>query len=146
MPSPKTIAAAGSVALSPALAYEMHLSTLLGGVQADRALVDDVLFSTESLQRWGDAFSQTTLDLLKSRAIDNPSWKTRHVDVVRDVINLVPIRFLATEIVRTIQYSTQPVGKADDILQLGLPLKTETNEGGVYRDEELYQMFRDASE
>jgi linoleate 10R-lipoxygenase len=102
MPSPKTIAAAGNVALSPALAYEMHLSTLLGGVQADRALVDDVLFSTESLQRWGDAFSQTTLDLLKSRAIDNPSWKTRHVDVVRDVINLVPIRFLATEIVRTI--------------------------------------------
>ena len=27
--------------------------------------------------------------------------------------------------------------------QLGLPLKTEANPGGVYRDEELYEMFAD---
>lgn len=127
MPSPRVIATASMAKPSPALAYEMHLTALLGDVQADRALVDDILFSKKNLRRWGDAFAQTTLDLVKNRSVYNTVWKTRHVDVIREVINLVPIRFLANEI-------------------LGLPLKTETNEGGVYRDEELYSMFRHISE
>jgi linoleate 10R-lipoxygenase len=127
MPSPKVIAAAGMAKPPPALAYEMRLTALLGDVQPDRALVDDILFSTDSLQRWGDAFAETTLELVKTRSVYNAVWKTRHVDVIREVINLVPIRFLANEI-------------------LGLPLKTETNEGGVYRDADLYSMFRDISE
>jgi hypothetical protein len=99
MPSPKLIAQSPPPKPSPALSYQSHLFNLLGGRKVDRDLVDGVLFSAANLSKWGDSFAQNTKDLLKSRGIYNSLWKTQHVDVVQDVINLVPVRFLANEIV-----------------------------------------------
>jgi hypothetical protein len=63
--------------------------------------VDDILFSDANLAKWADDFARTTKELIEERSVYNPSWKTRHVDIIQDVINLVPIHFLASEIVRS---------------------------------------------
>jgi linoleate 10R-lipoxygenase len=99
MPAPKTLAQALAPNPSPALAYEMKLVSLLG-TQVDRDLVDKVLFSDANLAKWGDNFAATTRDLIESHSIYNGLWKTKHIDIIENVVNLVPIRFLANEIVR----------------------------------------------
>lgn len=50
--------------------------------------------------------------------------KLKYVDIVRDVANLVPVYFIATEL-------------------MGLPLKTEQTPHGLYRDTELAEKFAD---
>lgn len=61
--------------------------------------MDDVLFSEDNLNKWARAFARNTDNLIKERSVHNPSGQTLHLDIVMDVINLVPIRFLADEIV-----------------------------------------------
>jgi hypothetical protein len=97
-PSPAAAAAAAST--SPAQLYDSRLSNLVQGTKIDRTLVDSSLTSQANLDKWAAAIEQITRDLLKEKSVYNASWKTNHLDVVRDVINLVPVHFLSTEIVR----------------------------------------------
>jgi linoleate 10R-lipoxygenase len=112
---------------SPAAVYDARLLQLTKNVKIDRSLVDDILFSSENLTKCGNIMANITRDLIRKKSIYNSSRNCYHVDVVRDVINLAPIYYLCLEI-------------------LGLPLKTEENPGGIYRDEELRQILVQISE
>lgn len=50
----------------------------------------------------------------------------KYVDIVKDVLNLVPIYFIATELA-------------------GLPIKTDQTPHGAFRDTDLHDMFKDVS-
>ncbi|KAI9454114.1 heme peroxidase [Russula earlei] len=95
---------------------EDRLDILTGGVHPNIAPVEEVLTKKKALDRTADAFKIITKDLIhkkKHKGI-NP-----YLDVVRDVINLVPVHWLSNYII-------------------GLPLKTTTNRLGTFAEEELY--------
>ena len=57
-------------------------------------------FSDERIEQWAQSFKAITEYLIQSKSIDRVGNNTRYVDVVRDVINLVPVYWIANEIVR----------------------------------------------
>jgi hypothetical protein len=66
-------------------------------------------------------YEQTTTKLLKAYSYKAPGTKTRQVDIVRDVANLVNARFAAS--------------------LFSLPIKTEESPRGIYTEQELYQVL-----
>jgi linoleate 10R-lipoxygenase len=62
--------------------------------------------------------------------------------VQRDVLNLVPVHFVATVLVR-LQFCFIWLMYSMICSQAGLPLKTDQNPHGIYMERELLQMLRD---
>lgn len=105
--------------------------------------MDGVLFSEDSLSSWDEKLGDVAAILIKEKSIDHIGLKGRkYVDIVKHVLNLVPVHLIANNIVS----DTSPRVSIRRILmlhfvQVGLPLKTNANAHGVYREEELYNMF-----
>jgi linoleate 10R-lipoxygenase len=59
--------------------------------------VEDVLTRPKPLERATDAFKRITQELIKRKA---SKGATPYLDVVREVINLIPVHWLSNEIVR----------------------------------------------
>ncbi|KAH9961421.1 heme peroxidase [Lactifluus volemus] len=100
---------------------EQRLNYLCGGVRLNIPPIEQVLTSDKQLEEATRAISQITEGLIKSKKL-NVGPQTMYLDVVRDVINLIPVYWLSNNIV-------------------GLPLKTEQNPHGAYRDQELHSWF-----
>ena len=74
--------------------------------------------------RYSGLLGHITEKLLKEKSVPHLGSSHLHLDIVKDVINLVPVYFITTEL-------------------LGLPIKTDQSPHGAYRDVELYEMFSD---
>ena len=71
-------------------------------------------------------FGQLTSKLIAENSTSYPGTAkgSRYVDIVRDVIKLIPIYFVSTDL-------------------MGLPIKTELTRRGLYRASEFSAMFED---
>jgi hypothetical protein len=85
---------------------------------ASRKLVMKGLFPQDWNREVKQFYEQNTLKLITQRSYKVPGTKTRRVDIVRDVANIVNTRFAASV--------------------FSLPVKTEESPHGVYTEEELY--------
>ncbi|EPQ51552.1 heme peroxidase [Gloeophyllum trabeum ATCC 11539] len=88
--------------------------------------VDEALFANEQLEQWGTSFAKLTRSLIESKSVNHIGSTKKYVDIVKDVINLVPVHWIANEV-------------------LGLPLKTDANPRGSLREHELYRRLANVS-
>ncbi|KAF8154674.1 heme peroxidase [Crassisporium funariophilum] len=72
-------------------------------------------------------FAKETQALIKSKSFDHVGKPIKYVDIVKDVINLVPIHWISQEIA-------------------GLPLKTETNPHGAWYEQTTYEKFAEVAQ
>ncbi|KAL6303709.1 heme peroxidase [Sparassis latifolia] len=107
---------------------DVRLADLFHSVIPDRASVRRVMFNESEVLRWSDSFKQLTQQLIRSKSIelDHVGTSDKYVDIVRDVINLVPVYWVADQIA-------------------GLPMKTLENPRGEFREQALFGMFADAA-
>ena len=63
------------------------------------------LIHKESTADWVTFFSKTTEDLIKAKAFEPVSKGVKYVDIVKDVINILPIHWISHSIVRSVVIS-----------------------------------------
>jgi linoleate 10R-lipoxygenase len=80
------------------------------------------LIHRESTTDWVTFFSKTTEDLIKAKTFEPVSKGVKYVDIVKDVINILPILWISQSIA-------------------GLPLKTSTNPSGAWYEQEISDNF-----
>lgn len=80
------------------------------------------LIHGESTADWVAFFGKATEDLIKAKAFEPVSKGVKYVDIVKDVINILPIHWISHSIA-------------------GLPLKTSANPGGVWYEQDTYHKF-----
>lgn len=61
---------------------------------------DEILSSPSLMQQHGRILFKITEDLVREKTIEHSGQMGRFVDVVKDVINLVPVRFISKYLVR----------------------------------------------
>ncbi|KAI0946866.1 hypothetical protein AcW1_010202 [Taiwanofungus camphoratus] len=124
MPGPTTTTALVRVLGDKSRAQSVYETRLMHVTKAvpDRVSVCSVLFEDAAVTKWCRSFSQITRQLIASKSVGYGGAGVRYVDVVKNVINLVPVYWIANEIV-------------------GLPMKTAENSRGVYREHELFEKF-----
>ncbi|THH03822.1 hypothetical protein EW145_g5979 [Phellinidium pouzarii] len=114
--------------LSDRLVFESgssgKLATLTMGVKANVSLINDTLNYFNVKERYSDLFGHVTQKLIETKSVKHPGSALKYVDIVKDVINLVPIYFIATELA-------------------GLPIKTLETSHGEFADTEFADMFAD---
>jgi linoleate 10R-lipoxygenase len=103
------------------------------------------MYSDNNLKKWSSSFSTLTQRLLKEKEIKQAGSAVRYVDVVKDVINLVPVHWIANEVVSICLLLSILTPIIVSPAQAGLPIKTHDNPRGMYREQELYQNFADIS-
>jgi prostaglandin-endoperoxide synthase 2 len=103
-------------------AYRGRVVQLVKTSPAHWKLVDDVLSSPPALKKFGEYFAKATQTFLEDKSIDAVKGSTKSIDVVRHVINLVPIYFISTQIA-------------------SLPLKNDAAPAGELREQELVSIF-----
>ncbi|KAG2004633.1 heme peroxidase [Coprinopsis cinerea AmutBmut pab1-1] len=72
-------------------------------------------------------FSSKTKELIKAKGFTSADGSTAYVDIVRDVINLLPVHFVSQRIA-------------------GLPLKSDSTPKGVWYEQDMYDWFTDIAE
>ncbi|KAF8677681.1 heme peroxidase [Rhizoctonia solani] len=115
--------------------YEKHMKELTNGYgfflamddpaahQRDMNVMHKVMVgSAESLEYNVAWYAAKTTELIKDKSFSMSKGTTRNVDIVRDVLNLVPVYWVSQEMA-------------------GLPLKCKGNEDGLITEQEIYQMM-----
>ncbi|TFY55044.1 hypothetical protein EVG20_g9464 [Dentipellis fragilis] len=97
------------------------------GITINPALVEKLLFAESQIDRAVKSMSDITSKLISTKAIKAVGSGTKYVDIVRDVLNLLPVHWLSNDIV-------------------GLSIKSEENPHGIFRDHQLTAMFKDISD
>ncbi|KAG8780137.1 hypothetical protein FRC12_023407 [Ceratobasidium sp. 428] len=90
--------------------------------QKDMGLMHKVMATPEALARYTLWYGAKTTELIDEKSFSMSKSEARSVDIVRDVLNLVPVYWVSQELA-------------------GLPLKCEENEGGLITEQELYGML-----
>jgi linoleate 10R-lipoxygenase len=62
--------------------------------------VQKLLFSDQNIRTWVHCFQYTSVLLIREKSIKHVGSALKYVDIVKDVINLLPVYWLADEIVR----------------------------------------------
>jgi cytochrome P450 len=94
------------------------------GAEAQAKVHKAIVDSPETLEQTGTFFFETTRELITSSSFSLVGKKTFGVDIVRDVIKIVPLFWAATEIA-------------------GITLKTKVHPQGQYTPIELYNILGD---
>ncbi|KAF5381614.1 hypothetical protein D9615_005503 [Tricholomella constricta] len=93
-----------------------------------RASVEKLFTSThphgKHSHNWAGYFREEAQSLIREKSIAFVGQKSLCLDIVADVINLLPIHWISEEII-------------------GLPLKTQTNQGGTWYEQDTYKKFAD---
>ncbi|KAG8750070.1 hypothetical protein FRC12_013089 [Ceratobasidium sp. 428] len=90
--------------------------------QKDMNLMHKVMVTPEALAQYTQWYGAKTAELINEKSFSMSKSKTRSVDIVRDVLNLVPVHWVSQELA-------------------GLPLKCKGNEDGLITEQELYGML-----
>jgi prostaglandin-endoperoxide synthase 2 len=85
---------------------QQRLEILTGGVHLDFASVEHVLTNEEQLENATQALSSLTGALIQGKQLKGVGAHTAYIDIVRDVINLIPVYWFSDDIVCT-NYSTK---------------------------------------
>jgi len=104
-----------------------------------KALAD----SPETVNHIGTFFYEHTLELIKSNSYSLVGKKSYGVDIVRDVLKIVPIIWAASGIVISSPSTSLLSAIADSLVQAGIPLKTKDHPHGHYTPAELYDILGD---
>ncbi|KAG8731386.1 hypothetical protein FRC11_004322 [Ceratobasidium sp. 423] len=115
--------------------YEQHMKELTNGYgfflamddpvshQRDMNVMHKVLVGSQETLDYNVAwYAAKTTELIKEKSFSMSKSSTRTVDIVRDVLNLVPVYWVSQEMA-------------------GLPLKCKGNEDGLITEQEIYQMM-----
>ncbi|KAG8854899.1 hypothetical protein FRB96_007299 [Tulasnella sp. 330] len=94
---------------------------------ADIMLIRQAFLSGAGDCKQVNFFGQKTVELLQERSYRLPGTQATRVNIVKDVINLLPVHFVATHVI-------------------GLPLKTPSHPNGTYFEKELREMLRSISD
>ncbi|KAF8907810.1 heme peroxidase [Mucidula mucida] len=79
--------------------YDMNLRAIIPDIGShipNTAAVQKLL--TQDKARWAVYFRNTTRDLITKASIPRPGVQVRHLDIVRDVINVLPIKWICQEL------------------------------------------------
>ncbi|KZT06599.1 heme peroxidase [Laetiporus sulphureus 93-53] len=109
-----------------AVIEEKKADALVNGVVPDREVVHKVLYEDAVLEKHAAAFGQIAQGLIKDKSVEHVDSPARYLNVIRDVVNLVPVYWISNDVA-------------------GIPMKTETNLKGVFREQELVKMFADVA-
>ncbi|KAF8587829.1 linoleate diol synthase [Ramaria rubella] len=91
----------------------------------DLRVLCDALFDTpHSLNKYAAFYHSKTKELIDERSFLLVGNRSRNIDIVRDVLNVVPVLWVSTQIA-------------------GLPLKTKENPCGTILEQQLSQMLRE---
>ncbi|KZP28015.1 hypothetical protein FIBSPDRAFT_273412, partial [Athelia psychrophila] len=101
---------------------DRRITDITRGVLLYKQVIQKALFSEQNISTWTHAFQCTAGRLIKQKSINHVGSDLKYLDIVKDVVNLLPIYWLADEIV-------------------GLSLKSKINPWGIYRDQEVYEQF-----
>jgi hypothetical protein len=105
--------------------YDGKISNITDKVLLYKQIIQQHLFSDQEISLWKHCFLYRTSMLIKEKSMEHiGSPEHRYVDIVKDVINLVPVYWFADELA-------------------GLEMKTRANPEGYYRDQDLYDKFAD---
>ncbi|KZT06596.1 heme peroxidase [Laetiporus sulphureus 93-53] len=96
------------------------------GVLPDRQSVHKALYEPGALERHAASFGKITRSLIVAKSVVHANLAMRYVNVVKDVVNLIPVYWIA-------KYAT------------GIPMKTEANPQGFFGEQELVHMFADVA-
>ncbi|KAF8600486.1 heme peroxidase [Ceratobasidium sp. AG-I] len=114
--------------------YEEHMKLLTDGYgfflamdepsrhQKDMNVMHKTMVSPEAIDRYVKWYGAKTTSLIQSKSFSMSNSRTRSVDIVRDVLNLVPVHWVSQELA-------------------GLPLKSPSNPEGLITEQEMYQML-----
>ncbi|CAE6443003.1 unnamed protein product [Rhizoctonia solani] len=115
--------------------YETHMKDLTDGYgfflamddpvahQRDMNVMHKVMVSSaETLEYNIKWYAEKTTELIKEKSFSMSKNSTRTVDIVRDVLNLVPVYWVSQEMA-------------------GLPLKCKGNEDGLITEQEMYRIM-----
>ena len=108
--------------------------------------VQKFLFSGPCIRTSVHYFQHITGTLIKEKSATYASSAFVHVDIVKDVINLLPIYWIADELVHL--YLSRVFSLTITVFlcfQFGLDMKTQSNPRGIYRYPELYEQFANVS-
>ncbi|OCH92406.1 heme peroxidase [Obba rivulosa] len=103
-------------------AIKARILELTKGERPARDVVTRVLLEEKRLKKWADVFQATAQELIKQKSLSQVKSRTRYIDIVKDVINLVPVQWIADQIV-------------------GISLRMPTNPCGDFASHELYRSF-----
>ncbi|KAJ2919420.1 hypothetical protein MD484_g1068, partial [Candolleomyces efflorescens] len=103
---------------------EKETSLLTGFSEARREIFKIIMSSPEDLAAF---FEERTRQLISTKSFAGADDSVKYIDIVKDVINLLPSHWISEEIA-------------------GLPLKSLTNPQGVWYEEDMYKMFLDIAE
>jgi linoleate 10R-lipoxygenase len=79
--------------------YGQHLSNISRTSAEGAARVNDVLVSDVMLRQWKRSVYDTANDLIQRKHFQRVNSKLSFVDVVKDVINIIPVHLIANELV-----------------------------------------------
>ncbi|KAG9091000.1 hypothetical protein FRC06_000785 [Ceratobasidium sp. 370] len=90
--------------------------------QKDLSVMHKAIVTPEAIERYAKWYGAKTTELIQEKSFSMSKSQTRSVDIVRDVLNLVPVYWVSQELA-------------------GLPLKCKGNEDGLITEQEGYQML-----
>lgn len=113
---------------------------------ADRKLVAGALRMDGKMREWVRMYHRKASELIEDRKWALPGVGqsgTVYVDVVRDVLNIVPVHWVSEEIVSALLSRVLAERKWTDAfrLQAGIPLKSKQNPKGIHTEQEVYQFM-----
>jgi hypothetical protein len=114
----------------------------LGGLNTSRDSVNIVWNDDNIVKSWGAYFSRVTELLLRQKSVDWTRSGCSRINVVGDVINMLPIIWFKQEFVRS---DKSKVFFMFLTLCIQTLLDTSDSFGLQIQDYELYQMFQDVS-
>lgn len=62
------------------------------------------MFTPDEIDRYVKWYGAKTTELIQSKSFSMSKGPTRSVDIVRDVLNLVPVHWVSQEFVSTLEY------------------------------------------
>jgi linoleate 10R-lipoxygenase len=104
--------------------------------------VQELFVPKHELEAIGKYFYDTTLQLLQEKSLRLKDQGLNLVNIVKDVLRLVPVHWVSTQIVRLSRFFPG-IMELTWILQAGLPLKTVAEPLGIYYEQQLYQILKD---
>ncbi|KAF9042906.1 heme peroxidase [Panaeolus papilionaceus] len=103
------------------VALDKAKQTLMEGVKT----ISQNIFSKPE-PKFAEFFASKTEGLIKAKSFEHVGSKVQYVDIVRDVVNLVPLHWICQEIA-------------------GLPLKTRSNRHGAWYEQITYDKWADVA-